>query len=162
MKRNFLQELATGSCLTANSLLGNCLELCAMARAAMNMILVKRLSQRCNPWLLTALQVLAGSLFISPGLILLLQGPGVDWTATLVWAIVFLGALVSLGAFGLYNWALSRIPASRASAFINLVPVTAVAFGWMVMGESLNGIQSAASLAVIAGVVISQNRIRQA
>ena len=79
-----------------NPLLGNFLELCAMVSAAVNMIMVKRLSDRYNPWLLTALQVFAGSVFFSPGLILLIRNPGVNWTAALMFSIVFLGALVTL------------------------------------------------------------------
>jgi drug/metabolite transporter (DMT)-like permease len=146
----------------ANPLLGNLLELGAMACAAVNMIMVKRLCERYNPWLLTALQVSAGSLFFSPGLVLLIREPGVIWTAELIAAIVFLGALVTLGAFGLYNWGMSHIPASKASVFINLVPVTAVAIGWMAMGESLSGLQGLAAAAVIIGVGISQKRGRQA
>lgn len=151
-----LSLTGAGDAAAANPLLGNGLELGAMISAAANMILVKRLSDRYDPWLLTALQVLAGSLFFSPGLVLLMRSPGVDWTFTLVLALLFLGALVTLGAFGLYNWAMSRIPASRAAAYINLVPVTAVAIGWLAMGEALNGWQSAAAMAVIVGVVISQ------
>jgi drug/metabolite transporter (DMT)-like permease len=146
----------------ANPLLGNVLELGAMACAAVNMIMVKRLCDRYNPWLLTALQVVAGTLFFSPGLVLLLREPGVAWTPPLILSIVFLGALVTLGAFGLYNWGMSRIPASRASVFINLVPVTAVAVGWMVMGESLNGLQCVAAAAVVIGVGISQKGSPQA
>jgi drug/metabolite transporter (DMT)-like permease len=56
---------------------------------------------------------------------------------------------------------MSRMPATQASAFINLVPVTAVVIGWLVMGESLNGVQSVSAAAVIVGVVISQNVGRQ-
>ncbi len=156
-------SLSGGSDTSAsNPLLGNLLELCAMASAAVNMILVKRLSERYNPWLLTALQVTAGTLFFSPGLVMLIRNPGPAWTVQLVFSIVFLGGLVTLGAFGLYNWGMSRIPVSRASAFINLVPVTAVAIGWTVMGESLSGLQCAAAAAVILGVGISQKGGRQA
>jgi drug/metabolite transporter (DMT)-like permease len=156
-----LSFCGTADASAANPLLGNGLELCAMVSAAINIIMVKRLSDRYNPWLLTALQVLAGSLFFSPGLILLIRNPAVHWTPPLIFSIVFLGALVTLGAFGLYNWGMSCIPASRASAFINLVPVTAVLIGWLVMGESLNGVQSVSAAAVIVGVVISQNVSRQ-
>ena len=145
-----------------NPLLGNGLELCAMASAAINMILVKRLSERYNPWLLTAFQVLAGSLFFSPGLVPLIRNPSVDWNAALIFSIAYLGALVTLGAFGLYNWGMSRIPASQASAFINLVPVTAVAIGWLVLGESLNTVQCIAAAGVIVGVAISQKSKGQA
>ncbi len=139
-----------------NPLLGNSLEICAMASAALNMILVKRLCNRYSPWLLTALQVAAGSLFFSPGLVLLFSGGTPQWTVTLVAAILFLGTFVTLGAFGLYNWAMSRIPASKASIFINLVPVTAVAIGWTVMGERLNPVQCIAAVTVITGVALSQ------
>ncbi len=111
-------------------LLGNALELCAMACAAANMILVKRLSNRYNPWTLTALQVLAGVVFFSPGLYLMIRAEAVPFTPGLAVAVLFLGAFVTLGAFGLYNWGMSHIPASRASMFINLVPVTAMFFGW--------------------------------
>ncbi len=139
-----------------NPLLGNSLEICAMASAAMNMILVKRLCDRYSPWLLTALQVAAGSLFFSPGLVLLIGNEAPQWTAALIASILFLGTFVTLGAFGLYNWAMSRIPASKASIFINLVPVTAVAIGWTVMGESLSPIQCLAAITVITGVAVSQ------
>ena len=140
----------------SNPLLGNFLELGAMASAAVNMIIVKRLCDRYNPWMLTALQVLAGTVFFLPGLISLVRGPMVPWSIQLVSSILFLGGLVTLGAFGLYNWAMSRIPASRASIFINLVPVIAVIIGWTVMGESLNVLQCVAAACVLFGVAISQ------
>jgi drug/metabolite transporter (DMT)-like permease len=156
-------SLSGGSTDTAtNPLLGNLMELGAMASAAVNIIMVKRLSDRYNPWLLTALQVMAGTLFFTPGLVMLIRHPGVTWSPSLLFSIIFLGAMVTLGAFGLYNWGMSRVPASTASAFINLVPVTAVAIGWMVMGEALSGAQCAAATAVIVGVAISQKRNRQA
>jgi drug/metabolite transporter (DMT)-like permease len=155
-------SLSGGSTDTAsNPLLGNLLELGAMASAAVNIIMVKRLIDRYNPWLLTALQVVGGTLFFTPGLVLLIRNPGVVWSPSLVFSIIFLGAMVTLGAFGLYNWGMSRIPASTASAFINLVPVTAVAIGWMAMGEALSGVQCVAAAAVVVGVAISQRGSRR-
>ncbi len=147
-----------GSAPAANPLLGNVMEVGAMASAAVNMLIVKRLCDRYNPWLLTALQVFAGTLFFSPGLVLLLRRPEIPWTLPLIACIVFLGALVTLGAFGLYNWGMSHVPASRASVFINLVPVTAVAIGWLALGETLTRVQCLAAAAVVAGVAISQKR----
>jgi drug/metabolite transporter (DMT)-like permease len=141
---------------TVNPFLGNMLELCAMASAAVNMVMIKRLCDRYNPWLLTALQVLAGTLFFSPGLFLLLNQDTLVWTMPLIFSIIFLGTLVTLGAFGFYNWGMSRIPASKASVFINLVPVIAVIIGWLTMGEALSYLQCAAAVVVMAGVVISQ------
>jgi drug/metabolite transporter (DMT)-like permease len=140
----------------ANPILGNLMEMGAMICAAANLILVKQLSRRYNPWMLTALQVAAGAIFFVPGLWFLLQVPATAWTLPVVLSLLFLGGLVTLGAFGLYNWGMSRIAASRASVFINLVPVFAVATGWGLLGESLSIVQCFAAVVVIGGVWFSQ------
>ncbi len=140
-----------------NPLLGNALESIAMCCAAGSMIVIKRLSGRYGSWTLTALQTVAGLLFFLPGL------PGLIHRAPLMPAaeiatLAFLGVGVTLGAFGLYNYGLSRLPAARASASINLVPVVAVLLGWLALGEALSPTQLAAACAVLAGVVVSQRR----
>jgi len=70
--------------------------------------------------------------------------------------MAFLGLFVTLGAFGLYNWGMSHVPASRASIFINLVPVNAVLIGWIVLGEALSSLQLLMAGVVLCGVVFSQ------
>ena len=70
--------------------------------------------------------------------------------------LVFLGLFVTLGAFGLYNWGMSRMPAGKASIFINLVPVIAVLVGWLAMDETLTPAQCLAALTVMGGVWMSQ------
>jgi drug/metabolite transporter (DMT)-like permease len=145
----------------ANPILGNLMEMGAMICAAANMIMVKQLSRRYSPWMLTALQVVAGAIFFLPGLWFLLQVPASAWTLPVVLSLLFLGGLVTLGAFGLYNWGMSRIAASRASVFINLVPVFAVAIGWGLLGESLSLTQCIAATVVVCGVWFSQRGGRQ-
>jgi len=71
-------------------------------------------------------------------------------------ALVYLGVCVTLGAFGFYNYGIAHVPANRASAFINIIPVVAVIFGWTLLGETLNGGQIAAAFCVLAGVWLSQ------
>ena len=127
-----------------------------MACAAANMLAIKKLSSRYGAWTLTALQVAAGAVFFLPGLWFLIQDQTIAFTAGMVRAILFLGVFVTLGAFGLYNWGMSRIPAGRASMFINLVPVIAVFLGWLVLGEVLTAVQWMSALAVMAGVWMSQ------
>ena len=139
-----------------NPWLGNTMELAAMAAAAANMILIKQLCLRYSPWTLTAMQVVAGAIFFSPGLLFIPGWNSGVWNLGLILTMVFLGALVTLGAFGFYNWGMSRIPAGRASVFINLVPVTAVFFGWILLEESLSLWQCLAAGVVVAGVWLSQ------
>lgn len=140
----------------SNPLLGNTLELGAMVTAVGYVLLVKHLSERYNPWALTALQIVAGTLFFLPAGLPRLIDRLQDLTTGQSLVLVYLGAFVTLGAFGLYNLGIKYIPANRASAFVNLIPVMAVFFGWTLLGESLNNAQIAAALCVLAGVWMSQ------
>lgn len=140
----------------ANPVLGNLMEVGAMAAAAANMLIIKKLSHRYNPWALTALQTLAGFVFFMPGFFLLFQADPSLWNWRIILSLVYLGAFVTLGAFGMYNWGMSRIPASSASVFINLIPVIAVFIGWIALQESLAPAQFFSALLVIGGVWLSQ------
>ena len=140
----------------ANPVLGNVLEFGAMLCAAGYMLLLKHLSPRYNPWTLTGLQTLAGVIFFLPGAPGVLAPGAVDLLSAHGLTLLYLGAFVTLGAFGLYNWGISQVPAARASAFINLIPVMALILGWSMLGEALNGVQMFAAVAVIAGVYVSQ------
>lgn len=139
----------------SNPVLGNILEFIAMICAASNLILIKKLSNRYNTWTLTAMQVIAGTIFFLPGLKSVMQLPLSIWNLHIIAILFFLGACVSLVSFGLYNYGISKIPASRASIFINLVPVTAVLLGWVALNEVLNTKQCIAAGIVIFGVLLS-------
>lgn len=153
----WLTMAGTPSQSASNPLLGNIMELGAMTAAAGSMVVIKNLSDRYNPWTLTAMQVVLGWFFFMPGASEVLTKAG-TMPPLVLFQLIFLGACASLGAFGLYNWGMSRIPASRASAYINLVPVVAVFFGWTLLGEALNPSQLAASALVFGGVWVSQRR----
>jgi drug/metabolite transporter (DMT)-like permease len=146
------------STTASNPVLGNLLELMAMASACGYMIVVKQLSSRYNTWALTAMQVTGGTLFFLPGLFSLLAAdPGI-WSIKLIMLLLFLGPCVSLGAFGLYNWGIQTIPVSRASICINLIPVIAITLGWIFLQETLNFKQMIAVGIVIFGVILSNHK----
>ncbi|HEJ1954397.1 EamA family transporter, partial [Pseudomonas aeruginosa] len=73
-------------------------------------------------------------------------------------AVVYLGVVVTVGAYGLYNFGVGRLPASQASGFINLIPVFTLVFASLFLGETLNGPQMLAAGLVFIGVAISQWR----
>lgn len=131
--------------------LGNLLEVGAMVCAAVYMVVMKRLSARYSTWWLTGLQCVAGALFFLPGG--LADLPGLGTAPAAAWlAVVYLGLFVTLGAFGLYNMAMTLMPAGRAALSINLVPPVALVAGWLLLGETLTGAQLAACCVVGAGV----------
>ena len=135
-----------------NPVLGNLLEVGAMVCAAVYMVVMKRLSTRYSTWWLTGLQCVAGAVFFLPGG---LSGAPASLAAVplAAWlAVAYLGLFVTLGAFGLYNMAMTMMPAGRAALAINMVSPVALVAGWLFMGETLTGAQLAACGVVGFGV----------
>ncbi|MHC1744493.1 MAG: EamA family transporter [Syntrophobacteraceae bacterium] len=64
-------------------------------------------------------------------------------------------------AYFLYNFGLSRIPASQATPFVNLIPVFSMILGWMVLGEVLTSYQYVAAAAVLGGAMAGHGRPTQ-
>ncbi len=139
-------------------LLGNFLEFSAMVCATGYTVSLKRLSARYHPFFLAALQSFIGSFFYLP---LLFMGPplgSLKIEVVPLSSILYLGVFVTLGAYGAYNYGVSRMPASQASAFVNLIPVFALILGWIVLAERFTPMQYPASALVFIGVFISQQR----
>jgi len=136
--------------------LGNFLEFMAMVCATGYTILMKRLSKELHPFFLTAIQAFTGALFFAPALLL----PSVraaSLSTSGLCAVLYLGTVVSVVAYGLYNFGVSRIPASQASAFVNLIPVFSIVLGFLALDERLNYWQWMACALVFAGVLVSQD-----
>jgi drug/metabolite transporter (DMT)-like permease len=141
-----------------NPVLGNLLEFVAMVCATGYTITLKRLTRRYSPFFLTAMQAFAGSVFYLPLVFLPSTQLPLHFEPASGVAIIYLGAVISLGAYGLYNFGLKHLPAHQATAYVNLIPVFSVFWGWMVLDESLTGAQYLAALLVMAGVYETQRR----
>lgn len=142
--------------LAPKPMLGNFLEFMAMVCAAGYTILMKRLSKELHPFFLTGLQAMAGTLFFLPALLLpSVRAASLSLNGWLV--VLYLGTVVSVGAYGLYNFGISRIPASQASAFVNLIPVFSIVLGYLILGERLTFWQWMACVLVFSGVLLSQD-----
>lgn len=141
-----------------NPMLGNFFELMAMICATGYTLVVKRLSERYSPFFLTAIQAFCGTFFFFPALFLPQTGLPVALEVLPAFSILYLGAAVTLGAYGLYAFGVSRIPASQASAYINLMPVFAIFFSWLILKEQFFLLQYGFALLVFLGVAISQQK----
>ena len=154
----WLSAGAESSAYAPNPALGNFYEGLAMIFGAGYTILSKKLSPRYTPLFLTAFQAFGGSLFYLPLIFLPPTTLPTRFALEPILAIVYLGVFVTMGAYGLYNYGISRIPAGQASAFVNLIPVFTLVLGRLILGEAYNSHQYLASILVIAGVFISQQR----
>lgn len=136
--------------------LGNTLEVLAMACTVSYIINSKHLSRRYPPLALTLFMTVAGTVFFFPLIFL----PGSELPSSMpmgpTLGVVFLSLFATLGAFFCYNYGVRQIPASQAAGFVNLIPAQTVVLGWLILGEVFTPQQFAASVLVLAGVWLSQ------
>jgi len=136
-----------------NPLFGNFLEFLAMVCAAGYILSAKVLGRRYSPLFLTAAQACVGAVFFSPVLFLSPLPDSFPLVPTL--CIVFLAVGVTFTAYVLYNYGVSKVDASRASVFINLIPVITVVLSWIFLGERLFPAQYFGAAVVFFGVYLS-------
>lgn len=142
-------------------LFGNFLEFMAMVCAAGYAIVVKHLTKRFSALFLTAIQAFTGTLFFLPLVVWESWGVFPNFTLEGVVAILYLGAVVTLGGYGLFNFALTKLPASKASAFTNLIPAFVVVLAFILLDERLNKEQLLATSLIFLGVVLTQIKIKK-
>lgn len=141
-----------------NPLLGNFCEFLAMVCAAGYTVSLKHLTENYPPLFLTAFQAFVGSLFFFPFMLLPDVGFPGHWDLDPFLAILYLGTFITFGAYGCYNYGVSRIPASQAAGFVNLIPVFSIMLGMLILGDTLNTTQWLACGLVFSGVWLSSRQ----
>jgi drug/metabolite transporter (DMT)-like permease len=151
--------LSIGSDITDNApnpLFGNFMEFMAMVAASGYIITMRHLSSNYSSLFVTSFQAFLGSVFFMPMLFLPSTTLPVSFEILPVVAIVYLGIFVTFGAYGSYNYAVSKIPASQATAFINLIPVFTLIMGVLILNDRITLMQGIAVVLVFLGIYVSQ------
>ena len=151
-----LSVSANASSHATNPILGNFLELGAMICAAGYTIVAKHLSSKYSALFITASQAFLGALFFLPFFLYEYSQYGFHTSYNSMLWILYLGVIVTLGGYGLYNFALTKVDASRAAVFINLIPIFSIILGYLLLDEILNTIQIFASIIILIGVIIAE------
>ena len=139
-----------------NPALGNLMELAAMICATGYTVILKKMTSRYSHFFLTGIQTLMGSIFFLFFCFLPQSRIPLEWTVSGTLSVLYLGVIVTLGGYGLYNFGTSRLPASRSSAFINLIPIISLVLSIIVLKEHVGLYQYLASALILMGVIISQ------
>ena len=136
-------------------ILGSLLLVGAILAATAYTVVIKRLIDRYSVVVLIGIQCLVGTLFYTP-IWWLLDGtiPNVSLQTWI--AVLYLGCVVTLGAYGLFTLALTQLPATAAGAATNVVPVVAVLLGVFLLDEQLTGLQWLGIAAVFSGLIAWQ------
>jgi drug/metabolite transporter (DMT)-like permease len=152
----WLSLQGTSSISAPNPLLGNFLELLAMICGAGYTITARYLSDKYSALFMTAIQVFIGAVFFTP--LFLYEYFTIDMSITLksfLW-IAYLGVVVTLAGYGLYNYALTKIEASKAAMFIYLIPVFTLILAYFILNEKLSIFEFIACFVILFGVFISE------
>lgn len=139
-----------------NPVLGNFLEFLAMVCATGYMVTMRYLTTRYSPFFLTAVQAFVGCVFYFPLLFLPSTELPSQFDVSSGLAIFYLGAAITLGAYGLYNYALKYISASRSAIYVNLIPIISVFLAWLILDEILVRNQLYAATVIMFGVWLTQ------
>lgn len=155
-------SLGAGATETSpNPMLGNFLEFLAMCCAVGYMTILKKMTAHYSALFITAIQAFVGTIFYLP----LLALPSTTLPQTFepvpVLSILYLGVFITLGAYGLYNFGMSKLPANQTTAYVNLIPVITLFLGWLVLGETFTPQEFIAAGLVMLGVFISQEKGRK-
>ena len=126
--------------------------LAAISASAYN-ILSKSMLARYGPVELTTYAIWAGTILLLPfagGLLMQVRAASLGDTL----AVVYLGAGPAALAYVTWAVVLSRLPASRASSMLFVVPVVAFLVGWVWLGEVPTLVDLAGGLLAMGGVAI--------
>ncbi len=137
-------------------MLGDFLILGAVISAAFYIILVRSLGKTHSVIQITGMQIIYGALLFAPEFFWEL--PDIKWTDTNLQAVLALAVLTlcaTIGAFLCYNFALSRIPATTASIFLNGIPVVTAIAAWALLGEQLTLFQITGGFIVLLAVYLT-------
>ena len=138
------------------ALLGDLLVFGAVFSAALYIVGARNLGKRYSSMDITTMQTLYGAVFFAPPF--LWELPDVQWSAmngVSLAALMYLTVFATVAAYLFYNHALTKIPAARASVFINGIPVVTAVAAWLMLGETLNATQAAGGLLVLAAVFVT-------
>jgi drug/metabolite transporter (DMT)-like permease len=82
------------------------------------------------------------------------------WSGRVVWQLVYLATVATVGAFLLWTWGQGRATATHAAIIFSLEPVFATAFAVAVIGTSewMGGRGWVGAALVFAGIIISETR----
>ena len=119
-------------------------------------ILGKIVMKKVKPALATTVSTLIGAGF----LVLASLGEGAWHTlpglsGQVMAELVYLAVFATVAAFIMFNVGIARIGASKASAYINLMPVNAMLIAWLVYGETITVMHLAGMVLVITGVCLT-------
>lgn len=116
---------------------------------------MRPVAPRIGGWWATAWAVWIGTLCLLPWTGCMIEDlRRQPWTALAVWS--FLGVFATAAAYAMWTALAAAVPLARASLFLYLIPVLALAEGWAILGENPGITGLAGAACILGGVVLAQ------
>lgn len=151
-----LNSTSTASAYAPDPVLGNSLLIFGAVFSAGYLITLRRFSLPYPIMFSAVVQAAVGTLFIIPVIYFSGTPWPVEWPLRPTIMLVLSGVVTTFGVYALFNSCIPKMPLSRLTSFVNLVPVFTIALGILIMGERLTLLQGTCSAIILLGVVISQ------
>jgi drug/metabolite transporter (DMT)-like permease len=139
------------------TLLGDfCTFLCGISLAVFT-VRSKQLMKRFGSLMINSVAYIGGSLAIAPLTIWLSLRYGVGRaSAAAWWSVAYMAVFSSVLAYFIYNYALTYMPASRASAVSYLQPLGATLLAVLLLGEPVTTALAIGGILVLTGVFVTE------
>ncbi|WP_319550273.1 DMT family transporter [Desulfogranum marinum] len=139
-------------------LIGDLLIFGAVLSASAYMIMTRRLGANIPSRQITGMQIIFGAMLFFPAFVYDLPkfNPQAV-TSEAVIAVIGLTLFATIGAFLCYNYALTKIPAAKASVCINAIPLVTAFGAWVLLGESLTMVQLCGAGIVLFAVFLANH-----
>lgn len=146
--------LLVGKSGPGRTLLGDGLVFVSIVAAVAWTLIVRRLARRVGALAATALQFAVGLLILGPVALAMEGPPNLDVSPGAVAAILTLGLACTAVTFGLWNWGLLRVDASRGGVFGNLEPLVGAGLGVAFLGDVLGPYALAGGVLLLAAAFL--------
>jgi len=114
----------------------------------------KNTNPQNNMFVIAGLQMFFGGVFTFIASFIFDDYSTFHWTASSLWALVYLIVFGSIIAFVCFTYALKKLPVTIVSLYAYINPIVAVLLGTLILGEKFNGRIAVAMLVTVAGVYI--------
>lgn len=107
----------------------------------------------------TAVTMWIGAFFLLLGAIPAMSSQ--DWTepTRLAWFGLIVSAVLAVGvSYVIWYYSVQHLGSARTSVYSNTVPIVALAFAWVALGEVPSPVQLAGAAAVVSGVMLTRIR----
>ena len=140
-------------------ILGNLLAIGAVLCSSGYIILAKKLTSDYSVLTLLLFQLISGTVFFSFWWII--EGCLIPSLSHSVFtSLLYLGIAVTIGAYGLFTFSLSTLPATTGGAATNIIPVVAIILGVFVLNERLSIAQWLGCLIILFSLFVRElNRL---